>query len=244
MSVAAVLLDVDGTMCDTDLFHRRVWADILLPHGFDVSESWYNEHISGKHNDNIAKELFPNMSAQAHADLIEDKERRFRELAGAELEPLDGFGEFVRRLNERNVPTAAVTNAPRANVEMMFKRFGLWSGEAAITVSGCRGAVGALDCVVIGGEGECRIPKPHPQAYQLAAKYLNVSSARCIVFEDSISGVRAGVAAGCTVVGVLSSQTRDVMISLGCADTIHDFTQIDVQDMMDGRPFVKQRAAN
>jgi HAD superfamily hydrolase (TIGR01509 family) len=46
--------------------------------------------------------------------------------------------------------------------------------------------------------------KPHPDIFLHAAKAMNADPARAIVLEDSVSGVRAGVAAGMTVIGILA----------------------------------------
>jgi sugar-phosphatase len=49
--------------------------------------------------------------------------------------------------------------------------------------------------------------KPHPEPYITGAKLLGFEPADCIVFEDAPSGVGAGVAAGCRVLGVLGTHS-------------------------------------
>ena len=44
--------------------------------------------------------------------------------------------------------------------------------------------------------------KPHPDIFLLAAQRMGIPAIDCVVIEDSVSGVRAGVAAGMTVVGL------------------------------------------
>jgi beta-phosphoglucomutase-like phosphatase (HAD superfamily) len=52
--------------------------------------------------------------------------------------------------------------------------------------------------------------KPHPDIFLLAADRIGVAPADCLVVEDSVSGVRAGVAAGMTVIGLCAgSHLRD-----------------------------------
>ncbi len=50
-------------------------------------------------------------------------------------------------------------------------------------------------------------PKPDPEIYLLAAKKLKVAPEDCLVLEDSIAGVRAGVAAGANVIGLATPFT-------------------------------------
>lgn len=50
--------------------------------------------------------------------------------------------------------------------------------------------------------------KPHPDPFLLAAKCLGYTANRCVVFEDSPSGIRAGVASGATIIALCTSHER------------------------------------
>jgi beta-phosphoglucomutase-like phosphatase (HAD superfamily) len=51
--------------------------------------------------------------------------------------------------------------------------------------------------------------KPDPQIYLKSAAALNIDPKNCVVFEDSLSGVMAGKAAGCKVVGLTTTHTNE-----------------------------------
>ena len=72
---------------------------------------------------------------------------------------------------------------------------------------------------------QVRHPKPHPEIYLRAAELLAVAPANCIVFEDSPSGVAAGVAAGMRVIGI---GTTEVNLS-GTHITIDNFQSTDLE---------------
>ena len=55
-----------------------------------------------------------------------------------------------------------------------------------------------------GSASEVARGKPYPDIYLLAAKRMKADPRDCIVVEDSVSGVQAGVAAGMTVIGLLA----------------------------------------
>jgi len=56
--------------------------------------------------------------------------------------------------------------------------------------------------------------KPHPDVYLAAARHLGVDPVRCLVVEDSVTGVQAGVAAGATVWGyAVLGQGKDLLAS-------------------------------
>ena len=226
----AVLFDVDGTMADTDVYHRRVFKDLLAPFHIDCDDAFYNAHISGKANHQLHTLLVPHLSTDAATELFHDKERRFRELAGPTLEPLDGFADFIRACSARGVRIAAVTNAPRKNVEMMLSKFGLAKQGGEVGPEGTEGHVGRLETIVLGDE--CAESKPSPLPYQMAMERLGVKPDECVVFEDSGSGVTAGVRAGCQVVGVLTTKTPAEMKALGCVGAIHSYNDIDIDRLI------------
>ena len=73
------------------------------------------------HNPDIFADLFPDRSRAEHDAMTEEKEARFRAMAGSALQPLPGLRAFCDALKRRGVRRAAVTNAPRANVRITWR---------------------------------------------------------------------------------------------------------------------------
>ena len=102
----------------------------------------------------------------------------------AEIPWRPGARELLAAVNGADIPTALVT--------MSWKRFAdqvvecLPSGSFRVSVTG--------DEVTRG--------KPHPEPYLLAAERLGVDPRHCVAIEDSPTGVRSALAAGCRVLGV------------------------------------------
>ena len=86
--------------------------------------------------------------------------------------------------DRRGLKRAVVTNAPRANAEKVLAALGI---------------DGRLPIVVIGGE--LARSKPDPLPYLTALERTGARAEHSVAFEDSLSGVRAAVAAGLAVVG-------------------------------------------
>lgn len=91
-------------------------------------------------------------------------------------------------IKKRGYKRAAVTNCPRKNAEFILKTLGLTD---------------FFDVLVIGNE--CENPKPFPDPYLKALQLLGESAAHAFVFEDSVCGIKSGVAAGMPVVGLTTS---------------------------------------
>ena len=209
----AVLWDMDGTLVDTEPY----WIETEFELAEKYGGTWSREH---------ALNLVGN-------DLIESG-RYIREHMGIDVEPsqiveelLDGV---VARV-ERQVPwqpgavellaELQAAEVPCALVTMSYKRFVAPILEQL--------PVGTFSEVVTGDA--VTFGKPHPEPYLKAAALLGVLPEDCLAIEDSNTGVRSAVAAGCTVlvipnhVPVLEGEGRVF------ADTLTGMTVAELSDL-------------
>ena len=80
--------------------------------------------------------------------------------------------------------------------------------------------------------------KPAPDPFLLAAKELGYDAKRCVVFEDSPSGIRAGVASGAIVIAVCTSHEREKIENCGAHFIVDTMEQVCVVDEGDRLKFV------
>ncbi len=184
----ALLLDLDGTMVDSDPVHYQTWREVLAQQGVTLDTETYRTRFSGKLNPQLVEEWLPTLPVEKRKGFIEHKEARFRELAAA-LAPLPGLYSLLDWAKTRTLKTAVVTNAPRSNLEFMIDSLGL---------------AARFDVQVLGEE--LPVGKPDPLPYRLALEQLGVQPAEAVAFEDSRSGVLSAVAAQIPTVGITSSQ--------------------------------------
>lgn len=110
----------------------------------------------------------------------------------AEIPPMDGAVGLVRRLVGL-APMAVASGSPLEGIERAMER---------LELRGC------ID-VIISSESVAR-GKPAPDVFLKAAECLKAEPGRCLVFEDSLHGVRAGVAAGMKVFSVPSVSPEEI----------------------------------
>jgi HAD superfamily hydrolase (TIGR01509 family) len=202
----ALLLDLDGTLAETDSLHLPTWVDALQPYGVEVDEQFYRDRISGRSTAEIVRELLPDLTDEQGRSIGEAKEASFRERA-SELEPLPGLVDFVIQGRELGMRIALVTNAPEQNVETILLALKLRD---------------FFDVVVLADEVEA--VKPDPAPYRAALEKISVPAEVALAFEDSVSGISSSVAAGIPTVGIASSQDPEKLLGAGAFVTAQDFT--------------------
>ncbi|KAG0580531.1 hypothetical protein KC19_4G180100 [Ceratodon purpureus] len=206
----AILFDIDGTIADSDPIHFLAFQEVLAEAGYNggvpISHEFFIRQMSGKLNYVIAEELMPEMDEKKRIEMMDEKEARYRQLAAKDLQPIPGFLKFSEYVKKRGLRRAAVTNSPRLNAEQVI---------AALKIPDF------FEIVVVGSE--CDNPKPSPDPYLKAIKFLGVEASQCFVLEDSPSGIKAGRAAGSPVVGLLTGHPGPVLRDNGASVLIQDY---------------------
>lgn len=204
----AALFDLDGVLIDSEGTYTRIWTDIESV--YRTGQDNFALKIKGTTLDNILNTYYPDMSVRAKVvELLKQNEQTM------EYPVFPGVMEFLRKLAERGIPAAIVTSSGDAKMRRLFAsnpEFGSLFG-AVIT------------------DSQVQRSKPDPQGYILAAAKLGVEPGRCFVFEDSFNGLRAGRAAGATVIALSTTNPADSLSTLADA-VIPGFENFSVDDML------------
>ncbi|KAH7525275.1 hypothetical protein FEM48_Zijuj06G0207700 [Ziziphus jujuba var. spinosa] len=223
----AILFDIDGILCGSDPLHYYAFREMLSEVGFNgripIDDEFFIQNISGRHNEELCGTLLPDWDIQRARKFFEDKEDMFRRLASKQLEPVKGLQKLCKWIDEHGLRRAAVTNAPRPNGELIISILDLSN---------------FFEILVIGNE--CEWAKPFPDPYLTALKALEISHKHAFVFEDSVSGVKAGVAAGMPVVGLGTRNPEKLLLDAGASFVIKDFDDPKVwtslEDLLETKP--------
>lgn len=187
----AFIFDMDGVLIDSNPTHKVALQQFCREHGFELTEQQLREKIYGRTNRDWLLNLFGHLPEETIKKYAWEKEALFRELY-TDIAPLNGLLNFLKKMDLAAIPRAIATSAPRENVDFTLKHTGI--GPYFQTILD--------DSFVTKG-------KPDPEIYLKSCAALGLKPENCVVFEDSLSGVKAGKAAGCKVVGLTTTHTAD-----------------------------------
>jgi beta-phosphoglucomutase len=203
-NIRALIFDMDGVIVDSNPWHRLAWQEYNRGLGIEMTEAM-QQKMYGKRNDELIREFFGqdlgNTEVFAHGAA---KETLYREMIKSHINEalVPGIREFLTR--HRDLALAVATNAEPPNVDFVLDETGLRP----------------FFRVIVNGH-QVTNPKPHPEIYLRVADELGVSPADCVVFEDSYTGVEAGLAAGMRVVGISTTHDDLAGVALAVPDFNH-----------------------
>ncbi|MGW2725744.1 HAD family hydrolase [Streptomyces sp. NPDC001492] len=179
LTARALLLDMDGTLVNSDAVVERIWRRWSERHGLDADEVMKVVH--GRQGHASMALLLPERPMEQN--LADNARMLAEETADVDgVVAIPGAPEFLASL--RGLPHALVTSADLALATARMGAAGLSLPEVRVTAE----SVGAS--------------KPDPEGFVKGAAELGVEPGECVVFEDSAAGIEAGRAAGMRVVGV------------------------------------------
>lgn len=206
--IAAFIFDMDGVIVDSNPLHRVAWEEYNRQHGLETTDAM-QKRMYGKRNDVIVRDFYgANLSEDEVSAHGAAKEELYREMlkSGIEAALVPGIRGFLERHIE--IPKAVATNAEPANLNFVLDGAGLRRFFRA-----------AID------GHQVKNPKPNPEVFLRAADALGVAPEQCLVFEDSYTGVQAGLAAGMRVIGLATTDLDLPGVSL----MIPDFNSVELE---------------
>ncbi|MGR4879220.1 HAD-IA family hydrolase [Streptomyces sp. LARHCF249] len=215
LTAKALLLDMDGTIVNSDAVVERCWREWAVSHGLDPEEALKVVH--GRQGYATMAVLLPDRPMEVnHAENAVMLARETADTDG--VVPVAGAPEFM----------AAIAGLPHALVT---------SADAALATARMTAAALPMPAVRVTAES-VQASKPHPEGFLKGAAALGVDPADCIVFEDSAAGIAAGQAAGMRVIGIGPRAATH-------APTTHapDLTSLSVTTTADGSIRITVEAA-
>ena len=208
----AALFDMDGVLVDNTNFHINAWLQFAHRHNVPLTKEQYVENINGRVSADAMAYVFgrPVLDDEL-VQLTDEKEGIYRELYSPHLQPTAGLLSFLDALKAADVKVAVGTSAPVSNVTFTLNGLLLRPYFDAI-----------IDSSMI------QHGKPNPEIYLTAARHVGIDPTRCVVFEDALAGIEAGLRAGMAVVALATTHTREELTDTGASLIVDDFTELTV----------------
>lgn len=180
-NIKGVLFDLDGVLLDTEGIYTEFWS--CIDRAFPTGVERFAHVIKGSNLESILNMYF---AREKHAEIVamlndfqRDMEYRF----------FPGALELLELLRDRAIPCALVTSSDSKKMDAVYGAHPTFRDYFAAVVTG----------------EMVSEPKPSAECYKLGAKLLGVAIEDCLVVEDSLNGINAGVAGGARVAAIATT---------------------------------------
>lgn len=199
----AIFFDMDGIMIDSEVYWEKIEEKYAKTRGIKYTAS-YHRQIMALSPEELAKVLRSQYGlAETAEQIIAERDKIALEIYKKKAKLMPGFLDLIKNIKGK-YKIALVSSSPFEWINPILQRFKLKIFFNKI--------VSAQEMPNFQG-------KPHPAIYLFAAKKLRVPPKNCLVFEDSINGIKAAKAAGMYCVAVPGKWVRDKR-GIGEADLI------------------------
>lgn len=191
-----VVFDLDGTLLASEAHHMKLYQKIGQRIGYPFTDEEYEASLQGMTDEDTLAEIA--RRAEWKGDLkvlVREKQGEYLYLLRkGEVHGTTGAGEYLGRLREQGFLLGIATSATPREAAAAIKLFGLGSGDLAV-----------VTCA------DVTRGKPDPTVYLTVVERLGLLPKECLVYEDSLQGVRSARAAGCHVVGIGRRTAKEKM---------------------------------
>jgi HAD superfamily hydrolase (TIGR01509 family) len=182
--MSAILFDMDGTLIDSEPLWLKAEIEVMAEVGCHWDEQDQINCLGGpaERTERYMQERSQNIKPYGY--FINRLHEVMRARITNELDLIPNALLLLKECKDAGIKTALVTASSRDLMTIVLKRF----------------PPGTFDVVVSGDDVEKS--KPDPAPYLLAAKQLSVDILKCLVLEDSLTGVQSGLSSGAKVIGI------------------------------------------
>ena len=185
--VDAFLFDLDGVLLDTEGKYQEFWEVIAKEYGLDPKV--FPISIKGQTTDTIVKDNFiPEVRESI-------KERYHQYQQNMKYEFFIGAQDVLKVCKDKGIKTAIVTSSDKVKMDVVYQQYPnlKYMVDLVLTAE------------------DFNHPKPSPQCWLIAAKRLNVEISKCVIFEDSINGLKSAKASGGYVFGLITTHSVEIV---------------------------------
>ncbi|EEY18322.1 phosphatase yfbT [Verticillium alfalfae VaMs.102] len=217
------LFDMDGTIIDSTPAIEKHWHSIGQDIGVSANVILQTSHgrrsidltLAGEEEE---KEETPSLPLPCHDPDVREAEGRLPKLYAHEAIEVPGARTLLEELNRDSAPWTIVTSGTEPLVTGWLGVMALPHPDQMVTAESVENG------------------KPDPACYLLGRQRLGLEgdAKRVLVLEDAPAGIRAGKAAGCKVIGLVTSHTVDQVAAAEPDWIVRDLSSVKVVESKDG----------
>lgn len=204
---------MDGTLVDNLAYHFMAFDAYAKREGFTLVEPM-SLKFNGMHSDAIfTMILSEEVVAEYGLDrLNREKEEVYRDMYHPHIKPIAGLIELLREAKKAGVKCAIGSSGCRENVEMIIEALGI---------------ADLIDGSISGSD--VTHGKPHPEIFTKAHELLGLKAEECVVVEDAVNGILAGIAAGCKCIAVTTTSSTETLTEAGASMCFADYSTVTIE---------------
>lgn len=207
----AVLFDCDGVLVDSEPITNGLLRDMLEEQGWTLTAEECFAHFVGKAVIDEKHTIEANTGKPLTAQWMHEFRERRNNALQTHLQAIPNIHTAIAHIHQHfNGRIACASGADRAKVELQLAKVDLMPYFEGRIFSG----------------HEMPRSKPHPDVYLAAAQAVGIHPSRCAVIEDTVTGVAAGIAAGCVVFGYAPRGEHATLKAAGASHTFADMLHL------------------
>jgi HAD superfamily hydrolase (TIGR01509 family) len=209
----AVLLDIDGTLVDSNYLHVDAWDRALVTAGHPV-ETWRIHRAIGMDSDKLIKRLLGEHAAEVAEAVQTEHSRLYKDMTDR-LRVIQGARELLQELSRRGHVVVLATSAPEDELAVL---------RDVLDVDD------AIDAVTSGED--VNAAKPDPDLIQIALERASLPAGQAVMIGDSVWDIEAAARSGVTSIGVRTGgYGADELLQAGASavydDVAHLLAELD-----------------
>lgn len=180
MQIDLIIFDCDGVLIDSEIISARMLVLELAGMGVEIDLPYVAQHFLGRSYPTVMKVIKQDFGVNLTPEFEEAYRNRLLAAFEAGLQPIPHIHGLLTRL--QTPWCVATSSSPKRAAQ-------------SLTITGLREVVGDR----LFTASEVANGKPAPDLFFHAAKRMGANPAHCLVIEDSLNGIKAGLAAGMPV---------------------------------------------
>lgn len=207
--IKGVIFDFDGTICLTEESRFYAIKKVLEQENIVFTNEMWNSKYKRMNSLAIFEELGLEKVKRELYELSFIFRRAYLKEKGAQL--ATGFLEFYENLKNNNINVIIASGGQRDHVAYVMERMNLPE-------------------IPFLGRSDYELPKPSNDVFQKALEKMNLLAKEVVIFDDSISGLKAGISLGAKVIAINADEEKGIE-NISYFMKIKDFTGVSLDKL-------------